>query len=508
MKMNKLLKKFEEIWRTARSRAAGVSIALLISALLVSLVVVFYLNHRDAVDNVRSDPFALGYILGAWLLSILLLNGVRAALDVQYFKYLKGRIDQLIYLKDWGIFIPVAIAVPSLAWSYYSEPWSLSANGGSIVAVLSTCWAMYQFIRDIGGVWLARGDDVFFYPDENLLDQNVYESDVSINKHFRNEVSELWRVKVMVKHGNFSISTERLLRARRSVFVLVRSKGGLLFNESKIRLCTDIPEHVDPGFFKNVVLQKTSYFDTLCTNDIAGYRIRTAKKSIDTKASDHDDDLGVGLEDHFIVDAGDGTKKFVKLSASKLSNHLGGSTLAIDSRGYIHLTKQGRSSVIAAGKLTSTGSGSFDWSSKVKDGKLFCELIRGELERELREETGLDADSIKHTFLLGMARHRARGGKPEFFAVTLVKEFQATVSDSEFGLTDNHYKFPFPLERGPDEAIKQLNNWLKDHASICSSSLVFNLKLLIEDPVFLGEILATIKDDQDGPSGIPLIDRP
>lgn len=494
VKMKKISQIVKEIQRSAKLRAHGISIALLIAALLAIVVVVFYRNHQDAIASVISDPLALGYFLGAWLLSVLLLNGVRAALDVQYFRYLMGRIDELVYLQDWKALIPVCIAIPSVAWSYYSEPWSLSAQGGSIVAISSTCWAMYQFIRDVAGVWLARGDEVYFYPNENLLEQNRYESDVSINAHFRDETSPLWRVEIKIKDGDFSISPEPLLRARRSVFVLVRSKGGLLFNESKIRLCTDIPANGDFASFKSVTLQKTSYFDTLCTNDIVGYRIRTAKKSIDANANDHDDDLGTGLEDYFIGGTGDdGTNQLVKFGTSKLSNHMGGSTLVIDSLGYIHLTKQGRSSVIAAGKLTSTGSGSFDWSSKVRNGQPFCELIRGEIERELREETGLNASSIKHTYLLGMARHRARGGKPEFFAVTLVTDMQATVTEAEFGLTDNHYQFSEPLSRDPVKAIEQLNIWQQKHASICSSSLILNFKLLVEDPGFLGRILAQIE---------------
>lgn len=493
--MKNPLEQFKELRRYVRSHAAGWSIVLAFTSLLVFIVGVFYQKHKNAVEDVMTDPWALGYLLGFLLLSLLMLNSTRAALDIQYFKYLRGRIDELIYLKNWGILIPGALAVASLAWSYYSEPWSIGAKGGSIVAALSIFTFMYQIFRDIAGVWLARSDDVFFYPNENLLEKNSYQSYPVVNAHFRNKSSKLWQLPMKIKTGNFSISSETLLRARKGVFSLIRSRGGLLFNESKIRLCTDIPENGQLDTLKNIVVQKTTYYDTLCTNDIVGYGIRNAKNGIDADASDHDDDLGESVESLFISKKNAGAEEFVALGKSKLSNHIGGSTIVIDADGYIHLTKQGRSSVIAAGKLTSTGSGSFDWSSNVNDGQNFCNLIKCEIERELCEETGLDLKSIRQTHLLGMARHRGRGAKPEFFAVTLVNDILAKVAATEFGLTDNHYKFPDPLDKDSAIAINQIKKWRLKYASICSSSLIFNLDLLTEDADFLQMLLNQIGEN-------------
>jgi hypothetical protein len=192
---------------------------------------------------------------------------------------------------------------------------------------------------------------------------------------------------------------------------LIRSNAPALFwnkpvkwkttNEDKIRLSSDITRHaIKVG--EPIRLQRTTYFDGLITNDLAGRKLRSGS---------------VPRAD--IIDfnslAYDGNK-LVELSESAFSNHIGGSLLAI--------TRDAKDTEIDPGMLAPAGSGSLDWQDISKlggPGISFRDLIVGGLERELREEISAETGPTRsHTRLIGYSRVLHRGSKPEFVGLTLL----------------------------------------------------------------------------------------
>jgi hypothetical protein len=110
------------------------------------------------------------------------------------------------------------------------------------------------------------------------------------------------------------------------------------------------------------------------------------------------------------------------LSESKCSNHIGVSTLAFTRDGKMVVTVQSASSAQSAGLLAPSGSGSADLEDLQQAGNDFHTFLTRAMERELLEECGLAnaGAGLVRTRLIGYARLLDRGGKPEFFGVSLL----------------------------------------------------------------------------------------
>jgi hypothetical protein len=109
------------------------------------------------------------------------------------------------------------------------------------------------------------------------------------------------------------------------------------------------------------------------------------------------------------------------LEASALSNHIGISSVALTSDQYLVVSRQGARNAQSAGLLGPAGSGSLDFSDVAGASGDLSGLLKMAMQRELIEECGLADRSIRiQTHLIGFARLLQRGGKPEFFGVSLV----------------------------------------------------------------------------------------
>ena len=115
--------------------------------------------------------------------------------------------------------------------------------------------------------------------------------------------------------------------------------------------------------------------------------------------------------------------KIPLLENSKLSNHIGVSTLLVTSDYKTYLLVQNSKTVQNSDRLVPTGSGSVDF----KDASGLTDLrkiVTRAAERELKEETTVDADLLRHagvnvkTTIIGFYRDLTRGGKPEFCCMT------------------------------------------------------------------------------------------
>ncbi len=128
-----------------------------------------------------------------------------------------------------------------------------------------------------------------------------------------------------------------------------------------------------------------------------------------------------------------------------------------------------------------SGSGSADPSDIVSGGTL-QEFVLGGMERELLEETGLDPfrTDLVNTKFLGYARLLERGGKPDFFGVSLLNvPFYAVSTHTMTAL-----RLDLPrVSSDPGELprlLASLAGMREDNRGVISTSLYLNL-LLLED---------------------------
>ncbi len=183
-----------------------------------------------------------------------------------------------------------------------------------------------------------------------------------------------------------------------------------VFNSKKIRLVTDLTEAI----FKSpsnvdIEIQETDYFSTLVTNDIA------TKTFFDTAHN-----LVFDGYSNFIETGPDKLRPLVD-SENICSNHMGGSTIAFSSDGKMHIVIQGAGNVQSANLLAPSGSGSFDFED-LENKTDFVEMVTSAINRELREECGINDNISINTILIGYARYLNRGGLPQFFGISYVND--------------------------------------------------------------------------------------
>ena len=139
------------------------------------------------------------------------------------------------------------------------------------------------------------------------------------------------------------------------------------------------------------------------------------------------------------------------LELSALANHVGVSTLALTSDGYLVVHRQNELTQVSQNLVAPSGSGSLDWVdhhlAKTDD---FLAVVRYGMARELREECGLDNNSrrggrdwsvkslAQNTLILGYSRWLERGGKPEFMGITRlnckINEIAPDAKESDRGI--------------------------------------------------------------------------
>jgi hypothetical protein len=171
------------------------------------------------------------------------------------------------------------------------------------------------------------------------------------------------------------------------------------FNESKLRLASDLTADVD-----EVELQRTRYAAYIVTNHLAQREIWKGNRR----------ELGV-LDVAVRPDSG----LIRRLADSACSNHLGGDILVV-STGTAFLQTQGQTEV-NPGRRVASASGSFDYADLRGEADLVGVVKRG-LLRELVEEMGLSQrrhqvpqrDDVR---VIAYARATYAAGKPQFFAV-------------------------------------------------------------------------------------------
>lgn len=503
-----------------RGRLLGLTAVAFVTLCIFSLSAWVWSRHAANLKELATDRFSLPYLLTLLVLLYFFLVTARAAHEPQYALFLTGRAQEAIFLRKWEMLIAPLVALATMGVGYYQQPWQIPL---SLVSWLAALWAIYGVVKDITGAWLrpikrenyfllepGKPDShVAFLPKEPMnktpegyrvvsptwggrlicvptsTDWNVVHGFLCseiVNQAFQDKNSVLSKKSLKILDKSYELPST-LEKYAEIALIHTRAKGGLLHNEQKIRLRSD-PFKLLENKSNLVEVQKTSYYLSVCTNELSRFEIT---------GLDAPDKDGFVMFD-FVRKKNTG--EMIGLDHSELSNHMGGSTLAITHDGKILLVKQGRLTVVSSGLLAPSGSGSFDWNDRQAASGNFTRLIRTALERELMEECGLDPQDISETILLGMGRDLARGGKPDFFGVTLLNrnegKFEPTVKIAEVGFVDFHDHIELSCLTA-DALKSQLNSWINQNAHRCSSALIVNLKLLINaNPEVFKAILSHI----------------
>ncbi len=192
-----------------------------------------------------------------------------------------------------------------------------------------------------------------------------------------------------------------------------------------------------------------TYFDSYCTNEFCTKLLRTK----DTRAKQITSGLG-------LFPATDKTLK--PIATSLMNNHIGISTLAITSDGFVCLWRQGDGNQIAEGKVVATGSGSLDDDDLTPSLDLIDTLRTG-MARELREESSeqgqqFNSDPVLETRITGYFRWVKRGGKPEFVGISRLR-----IPKSELNPNNSEVEAPeFAGLEFPARSWKELRQSLRD----------------------------------------------
>ena len=175
----------------------------------------------------------------------------------------------------------------------------------------------------------------------------------------------------------------------------------VVYDSAKVGLRTDLSVTALAPDAPPIRTQRTSYFASEVTNELTG-------RVILERGTD-----AVVYDGRSMAVAGDVLRD---LDEGALSNHIGVSTLAVTSDGFLILTLQSPGSAQDPTGLVPSGSGSADLEDA--DGvTTLAALVLAAMDRELAEECGLPREAIT-TRLCGYARLLHRGGKPDLFGLS------------------------------------------------------------------------------------------
>lgn len=329
---------------------------------------------------------------------------------------IKGSIQLHLFLFGfrWGYLVGFVCFALGIAATIIEPPASIF---GLIIVFVSTLLGLVLFVRDSKEIKRVE-TDLYEVGVNPVLLKSLQKSD----KYDKYEFIDFGEYRAL-----YSPEVNRLLTAKTLEFKLEPEKfymdsvakviapfalqtafksGAVLFNSPKVRMKTDLTVKEVKSECK-VLLQKTDYFSSLCTNEMSCREVwsRTSKGRLF-------DGLSFMSNNGIILD----------FQESKCSNHIGVSTLAFTSDGKMVITIQSAESAQNPKLLVPSGSGSVDLNDFKQQPKTFQTFIASAMERELLEECGLvnDMGGLVKNHLIGFARLLNRGGKPEFFGVSFL----------------------------------------------------------------------------------------
>ncbi|MEO9339327.1 hypothetical protein ABFT80_18065 [Mesorhizobium sp. SB112] len=283
-----------------------------------------------------------------------------------------------------------------------------------------------NFLDNLLSAKLPDGFELFYgstqystpSPEINLKEARPYITNSAINEQMDGS-----RNPIVLKDKPYKVPTTLVEHRLRCINI---NKPD--FNDPKVGLRTDLTVEalLDQ---RRVHLQKTDYFSSSATNEMAGKQFVAASETRQGRPR-----LIYAVSD-LIFD----NHELLGLNESSLSNHIGVSTLVITADNFLVLQDQGQQT--DSPNETAVGaSGSadgFDITETQIGDPTLQGLVRHAMEREAKEELSATfTTGRKNTTLTGYARYLARGGKPEFFGISrtsaYLNQLQPTKADMRF----------------------------------------------------------------------------
>lgn len=343
-----------------------------------------------------------------------LARPVRARRTGDFSTRIRAQWDYLSFVtaRHWPLAVGIAgvlVGVVTLAPSQ----WGL---GLSVVALIV---GFGMFVRDMV---LARQQwsrlqcvaVVSPFPAEVQLPLG-YEGAVYLSVQNRGSMLVHLRSDRMLQEGSIPVELDptpyRLpaeLREVAPVALRTMRAGRVIFDGPMLGLRDDLLPAV-PGESRPLRLLQTSFFKQVCSAELCQYRI------VDRMTGEERD-----IRREELVDP---SGRLVTLSASRLANNIGISTLAFTADDLLLVVHQSQRNVASARLLAPSGSGTLepDDLTAAGTGAFLQDVLAHGMERELCEETGVGVDDVLETRVIGFGRWLERGAKPEFFGVTRLK---------------------------------------------------------------------------------------
>lgn len=214
-----------------------------------------------------------------------------------------------------------------------------------------------------------------------------------------------------------------------------RANGEDVVDAPALALDYDVPRLDSVTHAGQLRLLRASYFDFKCSADLAGSRLVNRSGATLIELAPYLLDTAGVLRDP---------------ARTRLANVVGVSTLAVTSDGAVLLVRQSPRNAASRDRLAPSGSGSLeprDW----REGQTLAQLAIAGAERELREESLIRPEEIAETVVVGWGRWLERGGKPEFFCVSVLRVTAAEVSGRRHRGVEKRHTHGVPLAVFPPE---------------------------------------------------------
>jgi hypothetical protein len=298
-------------------------------------------------------------------------------------------------------------------------------------------------------------------------DDSILMSD-SVNRHLREKAKKIKLVEKEEWYGflirEFKSDPEFYKNALLDCHFQSRESKSMFFNEEKISLFNTLKK--DTAYLE---VFKSNYFTSYLTNDLVTKDIINYKNKRTPKR------IWMGITKYPFNPK---SNRILNLENSKMSNHIGGNTIAFTQEGKMMFWRQGKSSKRSVGLLAPTGSGSLDYAdfefSMNRDSSLESMIVRG-MERELLEEGHEEGerivDFVEKTKIIGFYRWVNKAGLPGFLGVSKLK--LGTIINPNTSETDN-----------PDWLVTEYDVYDKKSLEFAIKDLKENRKNEISVPLF------------------------
>jgi hypothetical protein len=410
---------------------------------------------------------------------------------VFYFRYLANNDRKILF---WGSFF---VLISSFFWSLLTS----SDRSGAVVALIFFLLNIYTVFFDfiekkslkiedskdvmalipslrVSGIESERGGfEVVAVEKQN---DSILMS-FKLNKYLRESSDSILLEinKNRIKHLIYQSKSrgEFFKDALITQYREARKNGKLFFNEDKISLSKTLY----PGI-KEISCFKSNYFLSFVTNELC------IKNIYDYTSKEIKVSVWEGLREFPLRNLGE-KDELLSLEESRLSNHMGGNTIAVTKDKLICLWFQGERAFRSEGLLAPTGSGSLDWADyKNIKNKSLKNLVEEGMRREFREESSkagnymLDIEKII-TKVIGFYRWTGKSGLPGFFGITKIDQDSSVLypNTTEVRSLTTFPAHSLPAFKGSLESIICRND--------CSTPLFANIKCILglidEDPDYL-----------------------